>query len=191
MFNGSASHGGTGSRQKSLWQALQGQRGGRSAWENQGRWEERPLGWQTPKAGARPLRSPPSHQGQGLLLSGGCAGSSWCAAEAGTMLPPGQEQLPAGKNRSGSHCPVRLGPGELGQPLGTSPAQLGLRFPAGEGHAPPTQELSPGPHWPQFGFGFQPLRPHLLPPTAPTAPSPSSSWLPTGDGVAGEGQQGP
>lgn len=69
---------------------------------------------------------------------------------------------------------ITLDPWELAQPA----RDMGLGFPAGKGHAPPTRELSPGPRWPRCGFGSQPWKPRPLPPTAPNAPSPDSSWLP-------------
>ncbi|VCW69743.1 unnamed protein product, partial [Gulo gulo] len=78
---------------------------------------------------------------------------------------------------------VRPAPCQSVQPARDTPCPvLGLGFPAGQGHAPPTQEPSPGPRWPRCGSGSQPWRPRPLPLTAPTVPSPSSPWLPAGSG---------
>lgn len=122
-----------------------------------------------------------------LCFLGGGGGPSW--RKARTVLPPGgllwqhhslHRKIPLDGLLTflPTPPPSDWTHGSWFSLPGTSPAILGLGFPAGKGHAPPTRELSPGPRWPRCGFGSQPWRPRLLPLTAPTAPSPSSPWLP-------------
>ena len=89
-------------------------------------------------------------------------------------------------NRTASRRPAPCQPAPMGSwvfmpghpcPAPTrSPSWTSVR------QAPPTPEPSPRPRWPRCGFGSQPEWPRLLPPTAPTVPSPGSLWLPAGGG---------
>lgn len=104
--------------------------------------------------------------------------------KARAVLPPGGLRGREGSGHRRSPQPTgRPAPCQPVQPARDTPCPvLGFGFPAGQGHAPPTREPSPGPRWPRCGSGSQPWRPRPPPPTAPPVPSPSSPWLPAGSG---------